>query len=88
MSAIETRLKTHGHEVPSAPAAVGNYVPVLRTGNLVLTSGQLPDARLEGIYRKRLGNSIQFEYEFLDSIPREKSGKYRMVKAYRMEKGN
>ena len=41
-STVEQRLKQHGHDVPVAPEAIGFYVPVLRTGNLVITSGQLP----------------------------------------------
>jgi len=41
-SVIEERLKVLGIELPSAPAAVGAYVPVVKVGNLVVTSGQLP----------------------------------------------
>jgi enamine deaminase RidA (YjgF/YER057c/UK114 family) len=42
MSDIETKLHELGLELPLAPPPVGAYVPVLRTGNLVVTSGQLP----------------------------------------------
>jgi enamine deaminase RidA (YjgF/YER057c/UK114 family) len=31
-----------GYELPEAPAAVGAYLPALRTGNTIVTSGQLP----------------------------------------------
>ena len=41
-STVERRLKQHGHDLPTAPEALGFYVPVLRIGNLVMTSGQLP----------------------------------------------
>lgn len=41
-STIETRLAELGVTLPQAPAAVGIYVPVIRTGSLVVTSGQLP----------------------------------------------
>jgi enamine deaminase RidA (YjgF/YER057c/UK114 family) len=39
---IEARLKELGIELPAPPAAVGAYVTWVRTGNLVVTSGQLP----------------------------------------------
>jgi len=39
---VEDRLRSAGVELPEAPAAVGFYLPVLQTGNLVVTSGQLP----------------------------------------------
>jgi len=42
MNIVEARLRELGYEMPAAPAAVGAYLPVLRTGNLVITSGQLP----------------------------------------------
>ena len=42
MSAIEARLRELGFEVPQVAAPVAAYVPALRSGNLVYTSGQLP----------------------------------------------
>lgn len=36
------RLAAAGFEVPAAPAAIGAYVPAVRSGTLVFTSGQLP----------------------------------------------
>lgn len=38
----EERLKDLGLTLPPAPAPVGSYVPFVRTGQLVFTSGQLP----------------------------------------------
>ena len=38
----EERLEEMGHKLPPAPAPVGSYVPFVRTGDLILTSGQLP----------------------------------------------
>lgn len=38
----EARLKEMGIDFPDAPAAIGNYIPVIRFGNTVVTSGQLP----------------------------------------------
>ncbi|MBS0262294.1 MAG: RidA family protein [Planctomycetes bacterium] len=42
MSTIEAKLESLGLPLPTPPAAVGAYIPVMRTGNLVVTSGQLP----------------------------------------------
>jgi enamine deaminase RidA (YjgF/YER057c/UK114 family) len=38
----EARLAEMGIEFPAAPAAIGAYIPVIRFGNTVVTSGQLP----------------------------------------------
>ena len=38
----EQKLNDLGIELPAAPAAVAAYVPWIRTGALVITSGQLP----------------------------------------------
>jgi enamine deaminase RidA (YjgF/YER057c/UK114 family) len=39
---IESRLKGLGVVLPQAAAPAANYVPFMRTGNLILTAGQLP----------------------------------------------
>jgi enamine deaminase RidA (YjgF/YER057c/UK114 family) len=61
MSTVEARLKAHGHEIPPAPAAVGNYVPALRTGNLVLTSGQIPTVGKEVMFQGKVGHDLTEE---------------------------
>jgi enamine deaminase RidA (YjgF/YER057c/UK114 family) len=38
----EARLKALGIQLPPAPTAVANYVPAVRTGNLVFLAGQGP----------------------------------------------
>lgn len=42
MPVIEDRLSELGYEVPEVAAPVAAYVPALRRGDLVYTSGQLP----------------------------------------------
>jgi len=42
MAVIEDRLSDLGYRVPEVAAPVAAYVPALRRGNLVYTSGQLP----------------------------------------------
>ncbi len=52
----EDRLRELGIVLPTAPPAVGAYLPWVRTGNLVFTSGQLPwrDGKL--VYTGKLGD--------------------------------
>lgn len=42
MSSPRERLAALGLELPAAPAPLAAYVPAVRTGDLVFTSGQLP----------------------------------------------
>lgn len=42
MSAVEARLAELGLTLPAVAAPIAAYVPAVRTGNLVFTSGQLP----------------------------------------------
>lgn len=42
MSRIEKKLESLGYPLSSPPPPVGAYIPAVRTGNLVVTSGQLP----------------------------------------------
>ena len=42
MSTVESRLAQHGISVPAVAAPVAAYIPAVRSGNLVFTSGQLP----------------------------------------------
>lgn len=38
----EEKLKQLGIELPEAPVPAGNYIPVVKTGNLLFISGQIP----------------------------------------------
>lgn len=42
MSVIEAKLAELGHTLPAVAVPLAAYVPAVRTGNLVFTSGQLP----------------------------------------------
>ena len=61
MSTIEEKLKELGLPLPTAPPPVGAYVPVLRTGNLVITSGQLPFLGKQVAFEGRLGAELHEE---------------------------
>ncbi|MEX0715015.1 MAG: RidA family protein [Planctomycetaceae bacterium] len=60
-SRVETKLQEMGHRLPAAPEAVGAYLPVLRTGNLVVTSGQLPVVGKEIVFRGRVGDQLHVD---------------------------
>jgi enamine deaminase RidA (YjgF/YER057c/UK114 family) len=61
---VEQRLLSHGHSVPTAPEALGFYVPVIRIGNLVMTSGQLPMAGKELMFKGKVGRDLHEEDGF------------------------
>ena len=55
---VEQRLQQHGIGIPSPPAAVGFYVPVLKSGSLVVTSGQLPSVGKEIVFTGKVGAEL------------------------------
>ncbi len=48
MSAIEAKLEQMGITLPDSPAPMANYVPGVRTGNLLYLAGLGPAARPDG----------------------------------------
>ena len=48
MSEIESRIEQLGISLPDTPAPIANYVPAVRTGNLIYLSGLGPAARPDG----------------------------------------
>src|SRR5947209_20567033 len=52
---IEERLQELGYSLPEAPRPLASYVPAVRTGNLVYTSGQLPTGSGDLTARGQLG---------------------------------
>ena len=48
MGSAEAKLAQMGIELPTAPAPVANYVPAVRTGNLMFLSGLGPAPRPDG----------------------------------------
>lgn len=63
-STVEQRLSQHGQVIPTAPEAIGFYVPVIRTGNLVVTSGQLPLVGKELMFKGKVGKDLHEEEGF------------------------
>jgi enamine deaminase RidA (YjgF/YER057c/UK114 family) len=58
---VESRLRELGIELPLPPKAVGAYVTVIRTGNIVVTSGQLPWAGDRLLFTGKLGSQLTVE---------------------------
>ena len=48
MAEIESKLEQMGITLPDTPAPIANYVPAVRTGNLLYLSGLGPAARSDG----------------------------------------
>jgi enamine deaminase RidA (YjgF/YER057c/UK114 family) len=57
---IEARLRELGVELPPAVAPIANYVPFVRTGSLLVISGQLPleDGKLTDQHKGKLGKEV------------------------------
>lgn len=58
---IEENLKEMGLNLPEAPKPVASYVPFVRTGNLVYTSGQICLANGELKYKGKAGREYTVE---------------------------
>ena len=62
MSKVESRLEELGISLPDSPAPVANYVPVVRTGNLIYLSGVGPAAKPDGsAYIGKIDSQISIE---------------------------
>ncbi len=57
---IEERLRELGLELPAAVAPIANYVPFVRTGSLLIMSGQLPldNGKLPEAFKGKLGKDV------------------------------
>ena len=58
MSQVEARLAEHGSVVPEVAIPVAAYIPAVRTGNLIFTSGQLPFASGELLAVGHVGDVV------------------------------
>lgn len=61
MSRVEKRLLEAGTTLPDAASPVANYVPAVRTGNLVFISGQGPKVDGRPVYRGVVGSALSEE---------------------------
>ncbi|WP_019904350.1 RidA family protein [Methylobacterium sp. 77] len=65
MSTVKERLDALGLVLPKAAAPVANYVPFIRTGNLVIVSGQIcfgVDGKLAAAHTGKLGAEVSPEH--------------------------
>ena len=64
MGAVDRRLQELGISLPAAAAPVANYVPYVRTGSLVVVSGQIcfgPDGKIAEAHKGKLGREVSLE---------------------------
>jgi enamine deaminase RidA (YjgF/YER057c/UK114 family) len=57
----EHRLRDLGIALPPAPGAAGDYLPYIITGNLLMTSGQLPWINGELKFKGKIGAELNLE---------------------------
>ena len=61
MATVEQRLQDLGHPLPHAAAPVASYVPAVKVGALVVTSGQLPMVGKEVMFKGKVGHDLHEE---------------------------
>ena len=62
MGKAENKLADLGIALPETPAAIANYVPVVRTGNLIYLSGVGPAIKSDGTeFKGKLGSELNVE---------------------------
>ena len=64
MGAIDLRLAELGLDLPKAPPPAANYVPALRSGNLIFIAGQVcfgTDGKLSDRHKGKLGAEVSDE---------------------------
>jgi len=64
MGMVDAKLQELGIALPTPAAPVANYVPFVRSGNLVVISGQLclgPDGKIAGDHKGKLGAEVSME---------------------------
>ena len=61
MPQVEDKLKEMGHELPSPPSPLANYIPGYRTGNLVFLSGVGPRSTDGSMSTGKLGREFTVE---------------------------
>lgn len=58
---IEEKLCALGITLPSPPKPAGSYIPVVRTGNLVFVSGQIPISNDKVIYSGKVTKDLSID---------------------------
>ena len=58
---IEEKIKELGYVLPEAPKPLAAYIPALKTGNYVYTSGQVPIQKGELKFAGKIGKDLTLE---------------------------
>lgn len=61
MGKVEDRLKEMGYSLPEVPTPLAAYVPGVKLGNLIFTSGQVAIADGKLVYKGVLGQDVDVE---------------------------
>jgi enamine deaminase RidA (YjgF/YER057c/UK114 family) len=66
-NAIDAKLKSLGITLPEAPTPVANYLPSVRTGNLLYLSGQGPRTLENQLKTGKVGRDVTTEEAYRDA---------------------
>lgn len=66
-NSVEQVLKELGIELPDSPAPMANYVPAVRSGNLLFLSGQGPRFSADQFKTGRVGDDVTLEDAYQDA---------------------
>ncbi len=84
MSNSEERLEAMGLSVPEVPKPVASYLPAVRTGSYVFTSGQLPMREGQLITTGKVGGEVSVE----DAVECARQCALNAIAAVRAEVGD
>ena len=58
---IEDKIKELGYDLPETPKPLAAYIPALKTGDYVYTSGQVPLVKGELKFAGKIGSDLSLE---------------------------
>jgi len=58
---IEQKIKESGYSLPETPKPLAAYIPAIKTGNFVFTSGQVPISEGKLLYGGKVGSDLSIE---------------------------
>ncbi len=58
---VEEKIREFGYELKEPPKPLASYIPVIKTGNLVFTAGQIPMSGGKLLFSGKVGKDLSLE---------------------------